>query len=157
MKPIARSVRSHWLNLVCFLIAGLCLLCLALLSGCASTPLLRSPASAVPREQAMPLALATATAVGGTVHEITGASMLPTLGSNVLAVCEPAPFATLRAGDLVLYRNRAGTLIAHRLHQYIPGDAAWFALGDNNAHADTQTVSATNYAGRVWVVFYLQN
>jgi hypothetical protein len=83
--------------------------------------------------------------------------MLPTLGSNVLAVCEPAPFATLRAGDLVLYRNRAGTLIAHRLYQYIPGDAAWFALGDNNALADTQTVSATNYAGRVWVVFYLQN
>jgi signal peptidase I len=146
------------LNLPCVLVIAGCLAALVLLgTGCASrpVPMLRTPASTMPLADALPVAEAAARATGGVVHRVHGPSMLPVLSADALAVTEPADFATLRAGDIVVYRDRAGVLVVHRLYEYRSrGD--WLALGDNNSALDHEPVTPANYAGRVWAIFYVQ-
>lgn len=159
MRPRHRDTLARLLiNLPCALVIGTCLVALtAMLTGCSSVPRRAgcAPASAVPLAQALPLAQLAAHAAGGEVHRVHGVSMLPVLSSEAVAVTEPADYRTLRTGDIVVYRDRAGVLVMHRLYEYTRA-GHWLALGDNNSALDPEPVNAANYAGRVWAIFYVQ-
>lgn len=124
---------------------------LLLLGGCATEPL--APQSSLSRENAIAIAQQTADKLGGRVFTIapTG-SMKPTLDENSVVAVETVKFDELRAGDIVIYRDRAGLPIVHRLHQK-SGDR-WIVLGDNNSSVDRETVTPANLVGRVCAIFY---
>jgi signal peptidase I len=128
---------------------------LAMSTGCATTGSTATitPRSNVSREHALSLAQLTAAAVGGKVYTVapTG-SMKPTLDESSVVAVEPAPFATLRRGDIIIYRSAAGAPVVHRLYEQ-NGDK-WLVLGDNNPTIDREAVTSVNLLGRVCAIFY---
>jgi signal peptidase I len=78
--------------------------------------------------------------------------MKPTLDEGSVVTIERVPFTDLRQGDIVIYRNRAGTPVVHRLYQRT--NDRWLVLGDNNPSVDREAVCATNLLGRVCAIFY---
>ncbi|MDX2186029.1 MAG: signal peptidase I [Opitutaceae bacterium] len=123
------------------------------MSGCATTSSPTAPSSALPRSHALSLAQMTAASVGGKVFAISATgSMKPTLDESSIVALEDTPFAKLRQGDIVVYRNSAGTAIIHRLYQQ-QGNA-WLVLGDNNPSIDAEAVTPANLVGRVCAIFY---
>lgn len=123
-------------------------------SGCASAPSATvAPQSAVSRENAMTMAQFTAAAVGGRVFTVAATgSMKPTLDENSIVTVETISYSALRAGDIVIYRNRNGAPIIHRLYQQ--HGAQWLVLGDNNPSVDREAVTPANFLGRVCAIFY---
>ena len=126
----------------------------ALSSGCATSataPI--APRSNVSRESALTMAQFTASAVGGRVFTVAATgSMKPTLDENSIVTVETVNFATLRQGDIVIYRSAVGAPIIHRLYEQ-HGDC-WLVLGDNNPSIDREAVTQTNFLGRVCAIFY---
>ena len=89
---------------------------------------------------------------GAKVMKIAGVSMLPYFGEGALVVVKPISEAKLRAGMVVVYRNRFDETIAHRL---IAREAAgWVAQGFNNEAADSTLVNAENLVGVVYATFH---
>jgi len=102
-------------------------------------------------------ALADAQALAGThdgaeVMRIAGTSMLPYFGDGALVVVKPIEEGKLRAGMLVVYRNRFGETIAHRL--VARQDSGWQIQGCNNAQPDSTLVTSANLLGVVYATFY---
>ena len=71
---------------------------------------------------------------GAKVMKISGTSMLPYFGDGALVVVQPIEAAKLRPGMLVVYRNRFGETIAHRL--IARQDSGWQIKGYNNDQPD---------------------
>jgi len=112
-----------------------------------------APASPVVIRDALADAQALArTHVGAKVMKIAGTSMLPYFGDGALVVVQPIEEAKLRAGMLVVYRNRFGETIAHRL--VARQDSGWQIKGYNNDQPDSTLVTGANLLGVVYATFY---
>lgn len=87
--------------------------------------------------------------VGGSVMRVSGSSMLPYFGDGAVLVVRPANFDGMRAGAVVVYRNRFGELVSHRLETRVAD--GWVARGANNRASDSTLVTAENLVGEVYV------
>jgi signal peptidase I len=123
-------------------------------TGCVSqTATAGAPRSNVPRQNALSLAALTAKTVGGQVFSVAATgSMKPTLDESSVVTVEAVEFSQLRRGDIVIYRNHAGTPIIHRLYEQ--QGSQWLVLGDNNGLIDREAVTSANIVGRVCAIFY---
>ncbi len=86
------------------------------------------------------------------VMHVKGESMEPFFGDGALVVVKAIPFARLQSGSLVVYRNRFGELIAHRVVAVVPG-GGWRVKGQANSRADSTLVTAGNLIGVVYATF----
>ncbi len=92
------------------------------------------------------------THAGAKVMRIAGTSMLPYFGDGAVVVVTPIDEAKLRAGMLVVYRNRFGETIAHRL--VARQDSGWQIQGYNNSQPDSTLVTGDNLLGVIYATFY---
>ena len=125
------------------------------LAGCTNNFSLAAtgPRSDVPRAKALNLAKQVAASIDGKVYAVApSGSMLPTLDEGSIVTVEKVTLEKLKRGDIVIYRNRSGMVVIHRLYER--HDNRWFVLGDNNASVDHDTVSSDNLLGRVCAIFY---
>lgn len=86
------------------------------------------------------------------VLRIVGTSMLPFFGDGSVVIVKKIAAEQLRAGMVVVYQNRFGDTVAHRL--VAPTAGGWTAQGYNNASADTTVVSGANLMGVVYGTFH---
>ena len=89
---------------------------------------------------------------GAQVLRIEGKSMLPFFGEGSVVVVKKIDPAKLRAGMVVVYTNRFGETVAHRLVATVQG--GWVAQGYNNDKADSTLVNAENLVGVVYATFH---
>lgn len=89
---------------------------------------------------------------GSQVMRIEGKSMLPFFGEGSVVIVKKIDPAKLRAGMVVVYINRFGETVAHRL--VAATDAGWVAQGYNNTQADSTPVNAGNLVGVVYATFH---
>lgn len=89
---------------------------------------------------------------GDTVVRVEGSSMLPYFGDGSVLVVRAAAIDALREGMVVVYRNRFGETVAHRIEGR--SGAGWTVRGANNAEADTTLVTSDNLVGTVYVTLY---
>jgi signal peptidase I len=112
-----------------------------------------APASPVLMRDALADAQALArTHIGAKVMKIAGTSMLPYFGDGALVVVQPIEEAKLRPGMLVVYRNRFGETIAHRL--IARQESGWQIKGYNNDQPDSTLETGANLLGVVYATFY---
>jgi signal peptidase I len=86
------------------------------------------------------------------VMRIEGVSMLPYFGEGSVLVVKKINEARLHEGMVVVYTNRFGDTVAHRLVARV--DGGWQVKGWNNDRADTTVVNATNLLGVVYATFH---
>lgn len=86
------------------------------------------------------------------VLRIEGRSMLPFFGEGSVVVVKKIDAAALRTGMVVVYKNRFGELVAHRLIEAT--SRGWTAQGYNNTAADSTPVSQENLLGVVYVTLH---
>ena len=86
------------------------------------------------------------------VLRIEGRSMLPFFGEGSVVIVKKIDAAALRTGMVVVYKNRFGEMVAHRL--IASTSAGWTAQGYNNAAADSTPVSQENLLGVVYVTLH---
>jgi len=89
---------------------------------------------------------------GASVMRIEGRSMLPFFGEGSVVVVKKIDSAKLRAGMVVVYTNRFGETVAHRLVATVEG--GWIAQGYNNSTPDSTVVSGANLLGVVYATFH---
>jgi len=89
---------------------------------------------------------------GAQVLRIEGKSMLPFFGEGSVVVVKKIDAAKLRPGMVVVYTNRFGETVAHRL--VTTTVEGWIAKGYNNAKADSTRVNAANLIGVVYATFH---
>ncbi|HEX2100274.1 MAG TPA: S24/S26 family peptidase [Candidatus Synoicihabitans sp.] len=89
---------------------------------------------------------------GGQVMRVEGASMLPFFGDNSVLVTKPVSPERLRPGMVVVYRNRFGEIVAHRIEAHSEG--GWIVRGYSNPADDSTLVCAENLLGVVYATFY---
>jgi signal peptidase I len=87
-----------------------------------------------------------------TVMRIEGVSMLPYFGAGSVLVVKQINPARLREGMVVVYTNRFGETVAHRLVARVEG--GWQVKGWNNDRADTTVVNPGNLLGVVYATFH---
>jgi signal peptidase I len=87
-----------------------------------------------------------------TVMRIEGVSMLPYFGEGSVLVVKKINAARLREGMVVVYTNRFGDTVAHRLVARV--DGGWQVKGWNNDRADTTVVNPSNLLGVVYATFH---
>ena len=81
-----------------------------------------------------------------------GLSMEPLIPAESWIVTERIPYTQLRPGQVVLYRNRSGHLVAHALVKLTR--QGWLTVGVNNdGIIDPTPVTLTNYIGIVTAAF----
>ncbi|HWZ94718.1 MAG TPA: S24/S26 family peptidase [Opitutaceae bacterium] len=111
------------------------------------------PASPISLETALADARALAAQHANmTVMRIEGVSMLPYFGESSVLVVKKISAARLREGMVVVYTNRFGETVAHRLVARV--DGGWQAKGWNNDRADTTVVNPGNLLGVVYATFH---
>jgi signal peptidase I len=86
-----------------------------------------------------------------TVMRIEGISMIPYFGEGSVLVVKKISAARLREGMVVVYRNRFGDIVAHRVMARVKG--GWEVKGWNNFWADTTIVNSGNLFGVVYATF----
>ncbi|MFA5264647.1 MAG: signal peptidase I [Opitutaceae bacterium] len=86
------------------------------------------------------------------VMKISGTSMHPFFGDGTLIVVKPISESKLRVGMVVVYRNRFGETVAHRLVSR--QNDSWIAKGYNNAEVDSTPVNGSNLVGVVYATFH---
>ena len=82
---------------------------------------------------------------------VSGTSMLPTIPPGSLVMVDPTRPSALRRGDIVMFSNPAGRLIAHRIvevHADARGGLRFVLRGDNLSQCDLP-VPASSILGRV--------
>jgi len=89
---------------------------------------------------------------GSQVMRIEGKSMLPFFGEGSVVIVKKIDPAKLRAGMVVVYINRFGETVAHRLVSAT--EAGWVAQGYNNDKADSTPVNADNLIGVIYATFH---
>ena len=130
---------------------------LAVLSGlcapeAAANGMVADPGAKVSLSTALADARRLASVRGDTVVRVEGRSMLPYFGDGSVLVVRAMPVDSLREGMVVVYRNRFGETIAHRIESRV--DAGWLVRGANNADADSTLVTSENLIGTVYVTLY---
>jgi hypothetical protein len=96
--------------------------------------------------------VATIAAEGGDVVVVgRGRSMQPLYPAGTRLVLRRTPFAALRSGQTVVYRNRTGWPVAHVLVAHTRD--GWRARGLNNRHHDFEPVREENLLGVVVAAF----
>lgn len=86
------------------------------------------------------------------IMQVSGSSMHPFFGSGSLLVVKPMAFSRLSKGMVVVYTNRFGETVAHRL---VSADASgWVARGYNNESDDSTRVTAANLVGVVYATIH---
>lgn len=86
------------------------------------------------------------------VLRIAGTSMLPFFGDGSVVIVKKIAATNLRAGMVVVYQNRFGETVAHRL--VAPSATGWIAQGYNNTAADSTVVNEANLMGVVYATFH---
>jgi len=86
------------------------------------------------------------------VLRISGKSMLPFFGEGSVVVIKKIESEKLHAGMVVVYQNRFGETVAHRL--IAQSAAGWVAQGYNNNAADSTLVDSSNLMGVVYATFH---
>ena len=89
---------------------------------------------------------------GDSVVRVSGTSMLPYFGDGAVLVLRSMAVDSLKPGMVVVYRNRFGETVAHRVEARTA--AGWTVKGANNASADSTLVTAENLMGTVYVTLY---
>ena len=89
---------------------------------------------------------------GSQVMCIEGKSMLPYFGEGSVVVVKKIDPAKLRAGMVVVYTNRFGETVAHRLINV--SECGWVVQGYNNRESDSTLVNASNLIGVVYATFH---
>jgi signal peptidase I len=89
---------------------------------------------------------------GAQVLRIEGQSMLPFFGEGSVVIVKKIESARLRPGMVVVYHNRFGETVAHRL--VAPGMQGWVVQGYNNDATDSTLVTDSNLVGVVYVTFH---
>ncbi len=112
------------------------------------TASLRAEAGADPLADARALATAHQ---GLRIMRISGTSMEPFFTDGAVVVVRPLAFARLETGMLVIYRNRFGETVAHRLVVHTAD--GWRARGQANDKPDSTLVTPTNFIGVVYATF----
>ncbi len=80
-------------------------------------------------------------------------SMRPAFDENTILLTEPAAFADLQIGDIVVFRHSVtGTRIVHRIVERRKG--GFWTKGDHNLKMDDDLVTEDNYIGRVYGILY---
>jgi hypothetical protein len=80
-----------------------------------------------------------------------GLSMRPIYGENTVLVLQKVPFASLKSGMNVAYRNERGGVVLHRL--VAKDERGWRAVGFNNEIEDYERVTPENLLGTVYAAF----
>ncbi len=93
-----------------------------------------------------------ATKTGDSVVRVSGTSMLPYFGDGAVLVLRSMSVDALKPGMVVVYRNRFGETVAHRIESRTA--AGWTVKGANNSAADSTLVTADNLMGTVYVTLY---
>jgi signal peptidase I len=117
-----------------------------------SNGLVVDPSAKVALATALSDAQRLAAASGDTVLRVQGRSMLPYFGDGSVLVVRATPVDALREGMVVVYRNRFGETIAHRIESR--SENGWVVRGANNTTADSTLVTADNLIGTVYVTLY---
>ncbi len=86
------------------------------------------------------------------VLRIAGTSMLPFFGEGSVVIVKKIATTQLRAGMVVVYQNRFGETVAHRLIEATT--QGWTAQGYNNSQADSTVVNAENMVGVVYATLH---
>ncbi len=81
-----------------------------------------------------------------------GVSMAPFYDGDSILLVDRAPFRELKTGMIVVYRDHEGDLVGHRL--VAKQGNQWVARGIQNGNNDPHFVSADNYQGVVFGIFY---
>lgn len=89
---------------------------------------------------------------GRMVFRGEGESMQPFFGNGSFLLARETEYERLSVGMIVIYREDEGSYVAHRL-QAQNGDG-WQAKGQNNRHADRETITAENFVGIVYAVIH---
>lgn len=89
---------------------------------------------------------------GDSVVRVSGSSMLPYFGDGAVLVVRSMAVEALKPGMVVVYRNRFGETVAHRIEGRTA--AGWTVKGANNAANDSTVVTADNLMGTVYVTLY---
>lgn len=89
---------------------------------------------------------------GDSVVRVEGASMLPYFGDGAVLVIRSMTVDALKPGMVVVYRNRFGETVAHRVEARM--GAGWTVKGANNTANDTTLVTSANLMGTVYVTLY---
>jgi len=92
---------------------------------------------------------------GAAVFRVSGTSMLPFFGDGAILVMKPIPPERLRPGMVVVYRNRLGETVAHRLIN--ESREGWVVRGYNNDRADSTRVDEKNLRGVVYAILHPRN
>lgn len=85
------------------------------------------------------------------VMQVDGVSMQPYFGPGSVLVVKPIAAARLHEGMVVVYLNRFGEKVAHRLEAQT--EAGWQVKGYNNSRSDSTLVTGANLLGVVYAVF----
>lgn len=126
--------------------------CLIGMGSAMSSGAVLRPASPVNLDRALADAQAlTAGRAGFSTVRVEGESMLPFFGNGSVLVVKQIASASLREGMVVVYRNRFGETVAHR----ITGESAegWIVQGYNNRASDSTRVNDSNLVGVVYATF----
>ena len=110
------------------------------------------PASSVSLSTALNDAHRLASRKGDTVVRVEGVSMLPYFGEGSVLVVRTAAVEALKPGMVVVYRNRFGETVAHRVEARTA--EGWTVRGANNTASDSTVVNASNLLGTVYATFY---
>ena len=110
------------------------------------------PAATVALSVAMADAHRLAAIKGDKVVRVEGASMLPYFGDGSVLVVKAAKLDALREGMVVVYKNRFGETVAHRVDARVAD--GWTVRGANNLAADSTVVTTENLLGTVYATFY---
>ena len=86
------------------------------------------------------------------VMKISGVSMLPYFNSGSLVVVKPISEESFRKGMVIVYRNRFGETVAHKLMSR--SNEGWTAKGFNNSESDSTLVNASNVIGVVYATVH---
>lgn len=111
-----------------------------------------NPGSKVSLATALADAHRLAAGKGDTVVRVSGVSMLPYFGDGSVLVVRATPVEALQPGMVVVYRNRFGETVAHRIESR--AGEGWTVRGANNAVADSTLVTSGNLLGTVYVTLY---
>jgi signal peptidase I len=114
----------------------------------AASPVARCEGTADPLADARTLASAHD---GLRVMRVQGASMMPFFDDGAVVVVKSIPVERLYPGMVIVYRNRFGETIAHRLVAAVAG--GWRVKGEANGRPDSTLVTAHNLIGVVYAVF----
>ncbi len=86
------------------------------------------------------------------VVRVVGQSMLPYFGEGAVLVVKPIAAAKLSVGMVVVYKNRFGETVAHRL--VASASNGWVAKGYNNREVDSTLVNDQNLLGVVYATLH---